>query len=455
MTGRFALRRMAIVTAVVLLGAAAAAQQGKPKPTDRLMPGFDETSAWFRLAAAHESGAIDASLRTLASWPAWKLYRVRHDLRLIALLMDNAMNGGGIASLPPVREDEFSIGRLAINLHDLIPLLGLPESAFGLRQLDPRAIAHPASSVRRLMAVLMAKGAVLHTDLMLAAAEEEVRLGGPAGPATSSTAIRILDGQRSETASTGIYWQVARLAMDEVIVTPRGREFVPEWYHATFEFLLARREYDSGVPHADHGRRTLRTDARMAFYEGVALENLTAPRVQTAIAQNPGTARLDPRPTMLKRAEAAFGSALKLDPALIEARLRLAHVMLETQRPDQAAAVLEQVETTLDRPELRYFAALFLGRAYEARDRETDARAAFERARALFPEAQSPSLALARLAWRAADTPGATANLRALGNVRRTDAIDPWWIYDVSPAVDLSTRLAAARTAFDRFLREP
>lgn len=443
---------VAVVAFLTMASASGVSGVGRGQQrSDKPYPRFEDTWTWFRLAAQHQPGKIDAPLKTLAGWPVARVHRVRHDLILIAKLLEAAANGGGSASMPAVRSGPFRADQLSLGVHDLEPLLGLPPGAIGPRP-DPRLVAYSAGDARRAIAVAMAKGVVLQTDLMLAAATDLDLTR--AATNTTSSATRIVDGERSSVWSSAIYWDVARVAMDQVIVTPRGGAFAREWYYASSEFQLNRREYDAALPHLSHGRVALKTDARIAFYLGVALENLASPSVQAAIGDNPAIGGIDVKEVLLRRSEDALKTAMALDPNLDEAGLRLARVFQVTGRQDQAAVLLQRVERTLPRAELRYYAALFLGRADEARGRDADARLAFERARALFPDAQSPHLALAALSWRAADAAKATGEIRALPDPARfPDSFDPWWVYDVSPTEGLLGRLASARQAFDAFLK--
>ncbi len=119
-----------------------------------------------------------------------------------------------------------------------------------------------------------------------------------------------------------------------------------------------------------------------------------------------------------------------------------------TGRPDQAVTLLEQAEARLPRPELRYYAALFLGRAREASTQMEAARAAYERAMALFPQAQSPRLALAHMAWRGGNESLALSGTRTMFiTAGGTRAVDPWWNYDVSLVADWPQQVAALRRA--------
>ena len=441
-----------VAIAIILIGVCigvsrAEAQQKKDEP----FPRFEDTWTWFRLAAQHHPGRVDTPLKTLAEWPIGRIHRVRHDLRLIQRLLVNAANGEGSASAPAVRSGPFRAEALRLYLADLEPLLGLPPDALGPKP-DPRLVAQPSGIARRAIAVVMAKGVALQTDLMMAAVSDLDLTRAATNSSTSAT--RIIDGERFSIWSSAVYWDVARFAMDHVVITPRGGTLARDWYYATSEFLLKRREYDAGLPHVAHARVSLPDDGRLAFYAGVMFENLASPSVQVAIAENPATAGIDEKSVLLLRSQDALKTALELDPNLDEAALRLARVLQMTGRQDDAATLLQRVEKTLDRPELRYCAALFLGRADEARGNDANARAAFGRARDLFPEAQSPHLALAAMSWRAADGATATSEVRALPDTDELQrSFDPWWIYDVLPADNLFHRLATVRVSLDAFLK--
>jgi len=78
-----------------------------------------------------------------------------------------------------------------------------------------------------------------------------------------------------------------------------------------------------------------------------------------------------------------------------------------------------------------YLAELFLGRAEETRGNDAAARAAFERASALYPKAQSPRLALSQIARRAGNRAAAQRELHALAELPndQNQREDPWWLY--------------------------
>jgi tetratricopeptide (TPR) repeat protein len=141
-------------------------------------------------------------------------------------------------------------------------------------------------------------------------------------------------------------------------------------------------------------------------------------------------------------AEGFFRRALTLDPNMAIARLHLGRVVGLQGRHKEAAGELRTALSSLtDATDARqrYFAELFLGSEEQALGHASEAVAAFQRARLLFPNAQSPYLALSQLAWQTDDRTAAQTALQALAGlpVAREDREDPWWTYEVSAMLDL------------------
>ena len=106
-----------------------------------------------------------------------------------------------------------------------------------------------------------------------------------------------------------------------------------------------------------------------------------------------------------------------------EARLRLARFSL---MPSTV------ISTILYRPEARELEVLFTtGRRYVYRDVPAEAAEAFRSAAVLFPNAQSPHLAISRLAADGGDTRAAHERVdRVLRNSNdEAGRFDPWWLY--------------------------
>lgn len=127
----------------------------------------------------------------------------------------------------------------------------------------------------------------------------------------------------------------------------------------------------------------------------------------------------------LKAARTFFERASAGDPADTQAPLRLANVRMRLGA--DADALLEQLLARAGVPKRdEYLAQLFLGRAYERRDRVEDAAAAYDAAIAVIP-AQSALLARAHNAQRRGKADEAATFVERATASGSTN--DPWWAY--------------------------
>ena len=100
-------------------------------------------------------------------------------------------------------------------------------------------------------------------------------------------------------------------------------------------------------------------------------------------------------------------------------------------RHRDAAEELRLAASTARRPQLRYYAEMFLGHAEESLGNRVAARDHFRLASELYPQAQSPLLALGLLARQFGNRAGAQDAMRrmlALPPGRDAKA-NPWWSY--------------------------
>jgi tetratricopeptide (TPR) repeat protein len=131
-------------------------------------------------------------------------------------------------------------------------------------------------------------------------------------------------------------------------------------------------------------------------------------------------------PAELRRAEDLFRRALERDAGLVEARLRLAHVLGDRGRHEEAREQLLQATRNPLPRLLDYYGSLLLGREEQALGNAGAARRAFERAAALFPSAQSPRIALSHVALMRGDRQSAVGALAPVGGATPTVDEDPW-----------------------------
>ncbi len=112
-------------------------------------------------------------------------------------------------------------------------------------------------------------------------------------------------------------------------------------------------------------------------------------------------------------------------------RPRAARTHARASSADTKRLPLNYEERSTAKPDRRrlYLAELFLGREEEALGRRDEARRHYERAAELYPNAQSPRLALSRLARQTGDRASAQRALQTLASVSDVDRADPWWLF--------------------------
>jgi tetratricopeptide (TPR) repeat protein len=380
-------------------------------------------------------GQLDDAVRAVAVLPADQLEAIDRDLLAVQMLFDPAL---------PEDAGSRTAGR-TLMLKDVIALFDLPKDLFLADGVPMGAaqIRKADSAPRQAVARILLRAAMLHTDFLTASSREEMVRSQTRSSLAGRATIRVDDAQRQAVTDVGIYWSCARTAMDFVASTPIGGMLVRDWYVATGEYLVDQRDYAAGVPHLEHGRAVVAESERIALYLGAAYENLASPPIQAAFQSGASAVAIGSRPLLLRRAEFQLRSALLLDPDLADAALRLGRTLFLLARPDEALPILARAEGALLRAPAKYAAALFVGFTQMELGHGSDARLAFQRASALFPDAQSPRLAIAYLDMLASDRVDALAAISALTTT--ANGPDPWWTYDTDVAWNVRDRMIAVR----------
>ena len=143
----------------------------------------------------------------------------------------------------------------------------------------------------------------------------------------------------------------------------------------------------------------------------------------------------------MRQAESLFRRALAADASHAEARVYLGRLLAQLGRSQDAARELRAAVAATRDPLLLFYGELFLGEVNESLGDLDGAKRSYERARTLYPTAQSAQLALSQLAERAGDRRGAFERVAAAAGIG-DKAIDPWWDYHAAPGRDASSRLA-------------
>ncbi len=278
---------------------------------------------------------------------------------------------------------------------------------------------------------VLKQGALLHTDIAILGLEtgEYLEFGAKTGLFVDG---RVIDQPRE------IHWTYARRLIDSVSPSPSQDNMVRQWYIATIAYMQSRRLLAYAKENIARALDLFPSDDRILFYAGVQHETWALPASQNAFLPPGGSVFYGSKKSELAAAEKLYRKALKTNPESSEARLRLGRVLLLQGNPHQSFVELSKAAETIRDPQLSYYSSLYLGRALEMLSRQEEAREQYELAAALYPTAQSPLLALSRLARSNNDREGAILAVQRvfelpLGNVREDD---PWWIYDLAHVRD-------------------
>lgn len=136
-----------------------------------------------------------------------------------------------------------------------------------------------------------------------------------------------------------------------------------------------------------------------------------------------------------------FEDALRIEPGVPLAQVRLGRVLWRLGEPARARQLLEAAVATGGERDHVYLAHLFLGRLHQDDGRLGDAALEYERAAELHPSALSAGVALSHALLMGGDHPGARRALAAgLRSAGRRSERDPLWDYLVGNAIDHETQ---------------
>ena len=277
---------------------------------------------------------------------------------------------------------------------------------------------------------ILLRGAILHADIGRLIPEDTVRRSP-----TQKTAYIVRDGRWLGIRYISMHWQLGRSLLDSVTPGPAANPAVREWYLETSADLLQLRQIAAAVEHYTRARQLFPLDPTILYASGVLHERFGSSAMQAAadsIAESNRTAAaVSTARAELVKAERFFRDSLEQRPEHVEARLRRGRVLDDLGRHEEAAAELRRAIADGASGPLLYLAELFIGRAEEASGHYEAARTAFEHASVLYPNAQSPRLALSQIARRTGDRGAAQRELQVIAKLpddeRRRE--DPWWFY--------------------------
>jgi tetratricopeptide (TPR) repeat protein len=370
----------------------------------------------LKAAVHHQAGTRDDWSREVAAWSYGDLRVLRVDESVMAKLLRNPAGG-----IRPVATRE-------------IPAY----TSWQVRRLRELAKEYAKLNERDALVV---RGALLHGDVAMSNPATE----SPDAFGSEGIRIQAIDGEAIGLDASPIHWQMARLLFDAA--RPDGDEIARRWYIATAAWLQDREDHDTA--HLRHAREMFPNDVVLQFLSGCQMETFAGPGVQsiakTAVLPTGFHADIESESVSLREAETFLRRAVTLDPGMTEARIRLGHVLLARGRPQEAAEELRKVDAASVSAGLQYYHAMFLGHAEDALGRVEPARQAYSQASMLFPNAQSPYLALSALAARRGERATALKEMQRVFELSLTvdGDEDPWWSYHVAQAKNADALLEA------------
>ena len=307
----------------------------------------------------------------------------------------------------------------------------------------------PTEFVRRAL--------VLHSDAAITALEHPPA-PKPLPPVPVSGDVQVLerDGEMVGVALKDWNWAFAR-SLVEWQGSRGDMAFVSTWFHVTTTFLVSRRQYGEAQNQLAESVRWAPKDARLLFDRACLAELQGLPESQSLLSSedlaalraqrtpigfrtlglartSTGSAVAGVRPREVENADAEryFCQTLDIAPGMVEAMVRLARLVDDRGRHDEAADLLKRA-TAASSPDpiVRFYGLLMAGRIERERGRLEAAEAHFRDAIAVFPEAQSARLGASHVAVLRADVAGALEFMRPLADRPEAGNVltDPWWVY--------------------------
>jgi tetratricopeptide (TPR) repeat protein len=387
---------------------------------------------WIDAVRAHEIGQPDVYAAIVASWAHADLVEIFPYLEALIELVKAPTRLDVLQPSPSPRlARPGPPGRRAPHLSEFEVEQVRTLASLSWVQADPNR--------------LLKLGAVLHSDIArLAKVDPAVFTPPIAGRATVAqigrsagerVVVRAPDAEFRGMEYGVVHWDLARMLLDQVAPIPSNDTFVRQWYRATAAYLSGEGFFGEAKPHFVRASKLFPSDANLLFSHGCMQAAMAAPGVQDFVQATrlPGGLRIDIQSAgeHLGNAGDLFERALAIDPQLVEARVRLARVIAERGRHQEALKMLRQAAPLATDPVVAYFAQMFMGDAARALSDVEAAKTAYQHAADLFPRAQTPRLALSHLERRAGNTAAALAALEPLFTL--SDDLpsrrDPWWDY--------------------------
>ena len=284
---------------------------------------------------------------------------------------------------------------------------------------------------------LLKRGAVLHADIGMSGGSQGVPATSLRRAPVRRTAVFVEDGRQTAVLESVDHWAMARSVLGEVASQP-GRNPDPQkdpdvrlWYQATTAYMLVQESI--GLEHFAAAEKLFPMEADILFAAGAARDMLSAPGVHAPLrrarAGFGSVMELGSQESEMRQGVAFYRRALESDRGHAEAMIRLGGLLGRLGRHVDAVAELRRAVPLTTEPLLQYYAQMFLGRELDHLGDIAGARAAYERAMALAPQAQSPRVGLSHILMRAGDRSAALDLVLPALDLEAIQQSEPMWNY--------------------------
>jgi tetratricopeptide (TPR) repeat protein len=416
------------------------------QPAARRPSRSEHLQEWLTAIERHEPGRGDEAMGVFDSWRPDDFQYLPIDLGTLLAVMTDP----GLRTFYRKAEGRSTPIHVVYSGADLRLILELAKSA-AVRGEEKGG--DPEQRLIRNKNHVLKRAAILHTDVAIEALVGNRPRGRPAPLGLQEFLLLMPDGRAQGLAVDVGHWEFARSMLDKVRPAAARDDFVRRWYITTAAYLQAIGQLTP--THFKRGLELFPDDGELLFQAGCLHESLAEPRVQEAMqsAAIPSDLRFDvsSRRAELNQAEGLFRKALKAQPDHLEARIRLGRVLGLHGEHVEAETLLRKAVADASEPLLQYFAQLFLGAEKEALGDRDQARDLYERATVLYPDAQSPRLALSLLSSLDGKHHDAVALMAGVIGLPGDTRSDPWWAYHRSQGRNAIADMSAV---YDSFLAE-
>lgn len=208
------------------------------------------------------------------------------------------------------------------------------------------------------------------------------------------------------------------IALSPSVASPVSDEFRRLWYCAVINGFESSVMLPRAERYLAHALKLYPTHPEIQLLAGIGEEMRASPRTSNISAGD--------RRRALEEAETHYRAVVAAAPDRLEARLRLARVLQQRDRLEEARGLLAPLTDTAD-TRIAYLASLFLGGIEDHDGHDDRAVALYVRAVARIPTAQTARLAASEILHRRGDRQMAAEAIPAAAGPG--NAFDPWWTY--------------------------